>query len=86
MGRVMSTRELTCQELVELVTEYLDDALPEDDRARFEEHLTTCAGCRAHLDQVRETIRILGSVPGETLSVRAERDLLEAFRGWKRDA
>jgi anti-sigma factor RsiW len=82
----MSTRELTCQELVELVTEYLDDALPEDDRARFEEHLTACAGCRAHLDQVRETIRILGSVPGETLSVRAERDLLEAFRGWKRDA
>ena len=52
---------LTCQELVELVTEYLDDALPPRDRERFEEHLLTCPGCQAHLTQMRETIRILGT-------------------------
>jgi anti-sigma factor RsiW len=77
--------DLTCQELVELVTEYLDDALPRHDRDRFEEHLVTCRPCRAHLTQVRETIRITGSVSAESLSPDAQRDLLDAFRGWKRD-
>jgi len=81
----MSTGELTCQELVELVTEYLEHALPPRERNRFEEHLTTCPGCRIHLAQVQETIRALGRVPPESLSERAERDLLAAFRGWKRN-
>lgn len=75
---------LTCQEMVELVTEYLENALPPRDRDRFEEHLMTCPSCQAHLTQVQETIRIMGSVSEEVLSERAERDLLEAFRGWKR--
>jgi anti-sigma factor RsiW len=76
--------DLTCRELVELVTEYLDDALSERERARFEVHLSSCRGCRAHLAQVRETIRILGTVPPESLSEEAEHDLLTAFRGWMR--
>jgi anti-sigma factor RsiW len=82
----MSTDHLTCQELVELVTEYLENALPPHDRDRFEEHLMTCPACQSHLTQVQETIRILGSVSPESLSERAERDLLDAFRGWKREA
>ena len=81
----MTADYLTCQELVELVTEYLEGALSEHDRDRFEAHLMTCPSCQAHLTQVRETIRILGYVSEEALSERAERDLLEAFRGWKRD-
>lgn len=80
----MGADDLTCQELVELVTEYLENALAQRDRERFDEHLMTCPPCRAHLTQVRETIRIMGSVPEEVLSETAERDLLEAFRGWKR--
>jgi anti-sigma factor RsiW len=80
----MSTDYLTCQELVELVTEYLEDALPARDRERFEEHLMTCPSCQAHLIQVQETIRIVGSVTPDSLTERAERDLLDAFRGWKR--
>jgi anti-sigma factor RsiW len=76
--------DLTCQELVELVTEYLENALPPHDRDRFEEHLTTCPPCQSHLTQVRETIRIVGSLSTESLSAQAERDLLQAFRGWKR--
>jgi anti-sigma factor RsiW len=52
---------LTCQELVELVTEYLDDALPPHERERFEEHLLTCPGCQTHLTQMQQTIRILGA-------------------------
>jgi anti-sigma factor RsiW len=82
---VRSSDDLTCQELVELVTEYLEGALSPRDRDRFEEHLMTCPPCQSHLRQVQETIRIVGTASPESLSARAERDLLEAFRGWKRD-
>jgi anti-sigma factor RsiW len=75
---------LTCKELVELVTEYLECGLSPQDRARFEEHVMTCPPCHAHLDQMRRTIQVLGKLPEESLSEEAERDLLEAFRSWKR--
>jgi anti-sigma factor RsiW len=75
---------MTCQELVELVTEYLDGALPPPERARFEQHLAACEGCRRHLAQVQETIRVAGSLPPERLPDGAREDLLAAFRGWKR--
>jgi anti-sigma factor RsiW len=81
----MSQDYLTCRELVELVTEYLDGALDSRDRARFEEHVMTCPPCRAHIDQMRRTIDVLGHVPEESLTDAAEQDLLEAFRGWRRD-
>jgi anti-sigma factor RsiW len=79
----MSTDYLTCAELVELVTEYLEGSLLPEQRGRFEEHLMTCPPCRAHIDQMRDTIRVLGHMPTESLSPGAERNLLEAFRGWK---
>jgi len=79
----MSDDYLTCRELVELVTEYLDGALDTHDRARFEEHVMTCPPCHAHIDQMRQTIDVLGRVPEESLPASAERDLLEAFRGWR---
>ena len=80
----MSRDYLTCRELVELVTEYLDGALDARQRARFEEHVMTCPPCHAHIDQMRRTIDVLGRVPEESLSPSAEHDLLEAFRGWRR--
>jgi anti-sigma factor RsiW len=80
----MSVDYLTCQELVELVTEYLEGSLEPVDRDRFEEHVMTCPPCRAHLDQMRRTIDVLGNLPAESLSDAAERELLDAFRGWKR--
>ena len=51
--------DVTCRELVELVTDYLEGALDLDDRARFEAHLDSCEGCRAYLSQMRTTIRVL---------------------------
>jgi len=78
----MSQGYLTCQELVELVTEYVDGALDQRDRARFEEHVLTCPACQAHIDQMRGTIDVLGHLPADSLSPKAEADLLEAFRGW----
>jgi anti-sigma factor RsiW len=76
-------RPLTCKELVELVTEYFDDALAPQDRTRFEEHVLTCPPCRAHLDQMRRTIAVVGRLSEEELSPAAEQDLLEAFRHWR---
>ena len=52
-----NTDDLPCQELVELVTDYLEDALDRDERARFERHLAECGHCEAYLDQIRVTIR-----------------------------
>jgi anti-sigma factor RsiW len=74
-------RELACQDIVELVTAYLDDALDPEDRERFEEHLVFCDGCGNYLEQMRATIRITGSVEYE-VPAELEAQLLEAFRGW----
>ena len=75
--------ELSCQELVELVTEYLEGALPPDDRARFEAHLATCDGCSAYLQQMEATVSLLGHLPREAVSPEAEGALLAAFRSWR---
>ena len=75
--------ELPCRELVELVTEYLEERLSPDDRARFDAHLAACEACRAFLDQFRQTIRALGRLPEEALSVEARATLLAAFRDWQ---
>lgn len=75
--------ELPCRELVELVTEYLEERLSPDDRARFDAHLAACEACRAFLDQFRQTIRALGRLPEEALSVEARATLLAAFRDWR---
>ena len=79
----MTTEALSCQELVELVTDYLEGALPAEDMARFEEHLAPCDGCRNYLEQMRETIRLVGTLTPASLSPEAEGALLAAFRDWK---
>lgn len=75
--------EMTCQELVELVTEYLEDTLAPSERLRFDAHLRTCPGCTAYIEQMRTTIRVLGKVSEESLSEDAQRELLATFRTWK---
>lgn len=76
------TTTLTCAELVELVTDYLEGALDPETEQRFEEHARTCPGCRAYLDQIRRTIATTGALTPETLPAEARDRLLEAFRGW----
>lgn len=77
--------EMTCRELVELVSEYLEDRLAARDRTRFEAHLAECTYCTTYLEQMRQTIRTLGRIPEETLSPDAREALLAAFRGWRRE-
>ena len=75
--------ELTCAEVVELVTDYLEGRLPERERDRFDAHLTACDGCTAYLEQMRATIALSGRVPAPDLSPDLKERLLEAFRGWR---
>ena len=79
----MATKRLTCKELVELVTEYLEGALPLWERERFEAHLETCRGCRTYLEQMRKTIRTLGVLTEDSLPSETREELLEVFRNWK---
>jgi anti-sigma factor RsiW len=78
--------ELSCQELVELVTDYLEDALPAELHDRFERHIAHCSGCQAYLEQMHATIRATGMLTAESLSPEAESALLDAFRGWRQAA
>lgn len=76
-------RELACNEMVELVTAYLEDALESVDRERFEEHLVFCDGCDEYLEQMRATVITTGRVDPGRLPAELEQRLLEAFRGWR---
>ena len=73
---------MTCQELVELVTDYLEDALQSEQRERFEAHLTVCPGCVEYLQQIRLTIAATGAVTEDSLEPQVRDALLSAFRNW----
>lgn len=76
-------QEMTCKELVELVTDYLDGALAIEARRRFDEHLATCPYCEIYLEQMRQTIRAVGHLPRESMSGEALDTLLAHFRRWR---
>lgn len=80
----MAITALTCQELVELVTDYFENVLDPVERARFEEHLQRCDGCTAYLDQMRRTLHALGRLTEESIAPQARQDLLQIFQDWKR--
>ena len=83
---MIDTEALSCQELVELVTEYLEGALDERDLRAFEGHLAACDGCTEYVEQLRTTIRLIGSLTPNDLTQDAETTLLQAFRDWKRSS
>jgi anti-sigma factor RsiW len=79
----VSTDGLTCKEVVEIVTDYLEGALSPEDRARFEEHLAVCDGCTSYVEQMRETIRLSGMVTEEQIPEAQRERLRQAFRDWR---
>jgi anti-sigma factor RsiW len=79
----MSAQELTCKELVELVTDYLEGALTDGDRARFDAHIAGCDGCTRYLAQMKETIRLSGMLTEEQIPADQRETLLGAFRTWR---
>jgi anti-sigma factor RsiW len=79
---VSTVETLSCQEIVELVTDYLEGALEPEEHASVEQHLVGCTKCDAYLDQIRTTIRLVGRVDAASLSAETRRGLVEAFRSF----
>jgi len=75
---------LTCAELVELVTDYLEGALSPSEHARVERHLGACENCMRYVEEMRTTIALVGRIEEDDLSAEAKSELLAAFRGWAR--
>ena len=75
---------LSCQEVVELVTDYLEHALAPQDATLFEQHINFCDGCQWYLDQMRTTIAAVGRIEEEDVPPEARDKLLAAFRDWRR--
>jgi len=71
---------MTCKELVEWITEYLEGAMSRDDRLKFEQHLAACPGCTEYLAQLRETIRLTGRLPRGDIPSNTRKSLVRAFR------
>jgi anti-sigma factor RsiW len=76
-------RELACQQVVELVTDYLEGAMSRADRRRFEGHLAGCPHCTEYLAQIRETIRLAGRVTPDDLTPQMTTDLTDLYRRWR---
>ena len=81
---IVNHDDLSCKELVVLITDYLEDRLSTPVRTRFEMHLGYCVPCRVYLAQMRDTMKLAGRLTEETLPPGSKQKLLEAFRGWKR--
>ena len=79
----MSGEDLTCKEVVEIVSDYLDGVLSPEDRERFDAHLRGCEGCTSYVEQMRETIRLTGMLTEEQVPVEQRERLRRAFRDWK---
>jgi len=75
--------DLACQEVVELVTDYLENALLPRTRALLDDHLAGCEGCTAYFDQVQRTIMLLRQLTQQPISSETKHELLETFRAWK---
>jgi predicted anti-sigma-YlaC factor YlaD len=79
----MNTDELTCQQVVELVTDYLEQALLPQLQKQFEEHMAECPGCETYLDQVRKTTMLLRTLAQEQIFPEKKQELLDILQKWK---
>jgi anti-sigma factor RsiW len=78
-----SPDEVVCRELVELVTPYLEDVLPPNERAAIERHLASCDGCQTYVEQMRQTVRAVGHIPHEPITSKTRDEVLAIFRKWR---
>lgn len=82
--RNRNTQLLVCTEMLRLFSDYLDDAMPVDERLRFEEHLTLCDGCTAFLDNMRDVKMVAGGIEDEQLTEDVRANFMSSFDLWKR--
>lgn len=76
-------RPLVCQQVVEMVTDYLEGVLSAADRERLEAHLAVCPNCTEYLAQMRETIRLAGRITPEDLTPQMRTELTDIYRRWR---
>jgi predicted anti-sigma-YlaC factor YlaD len=75
--------KLTCKEVTEALTHYLEGSLSFGERVRFQMHLGMCFGCRRYLRQMKLTIRTLGALPAEPIPPAVRDELIQRFRSWR---
>jgi anti-sigma factor RsiW len=80
---ILSSPAMTCRELVQVITDYVEGNLSRRDRRRFEAHIRGCDGCTTYVEQMRETIRLMGVLRENDLEPAARDELLAVFRDWK---
>ena len=78
----MEPDEICSKQLVELITDYLEGTVSPEQHRLFEAHLAECDGCTAYLEQMRQTIRLLGAAAHETPASEDRERLLDLFRTW----
>ena len=78
------THEISCKELVDLVADYMEEALPDDARAQFEQHLAECGYCTAYVQQMKVTVKLTQQISEGELKP-APKELLDVFRKWKQE-
>ena len=81
--RLLRPEEIPCQQVVELISDYLEGALPARSRRRLEYHLAGCPHCTAYLAQMRVTLRLTGSLVPEDLSPEMQREFTDVYRKWR---
>jgi anti-sigma factor RsiW len=77
---------LVCQEMVELITDYLEDVLPRSQRRRFEAHIAGCEHCTEYLEQIRVTITLTGRLRAEDLTPAMNQEFTDLYRRWRAQA
>ena len=83
--KLLRPAEIPCQEVVELISDYLEGALPARDRRRLEAHLAGCPHCSAFLAQMRETLRLTGRLVPEDLSPQMQSEFADVYRRWREE-
>ena len=83
--RFRSPAAVPCQEVVEMVTDYLEGAMPTADRRRLEHHLAGCRHCTEYLAQMRETIALTGRLTPEDLTPDVSAELTDLYRRWRNE-
>jgi|HubBroStandDraft_1064217.scaffolds.fasta_scaffold835998_1 anti-sigma factor RsiW len=81
--RLRRRNDLVCQQVVELVTDYLEETMSRSERRRFDAHLRACPNCSAYLRQMQATIRAMGRLSSEDIAPAALDELTEMFRHWR---
>lgn len=79
----VNQNQLNCQEVVELITDYLEQALLPEMQEQFEEHIAECPGCVSYLEQVQQTMLMLRKLTEQQMFPETKQELLELFRNWK---